>query len=147
MRKIELIVIHCSASDIPWQCTPGAIEKLHTFPKTETMDWGEYKNVKCFGWPRVGYHGIIDNNAELFMVNDPGVVTWHCKGFNTNSLGYCLTGDKIISDNQKEKLIEVLKSDLKKYGLRAIDVLGHYELNKNKSCPNFNMDEIRRKLI
>jgi len=147
-RLISYIVVHCTASDNPDQDNPQSIIDLHTGPKDKQVDWGEYKDVNCFGWDHVGYHDFITNDGLLFELLDQDVPGYHVKGYNKHSYAICLSGNKEFTPFQIEKLVTRLQEKVIEFGLRPHDVLGHYELdNKGKTCPNIDMDIIRRRLV
>jgi N-acetyl-anhydromuramyl-L-alanine amidase AmpD len=142
MRKIEKLIVHCSASDNPEQDSPKAIWHLHTAPKTEKIKWGEY-NTTGNGWSDIGYHIIITTDGDVHNGRPIGKVGAHCKGQNEDSVGICLTGINKFTSAQFESLIDLLKDLTEKYGLFNSQVFGHYEFDIKKTCPNLNMDFIR----
>lgn len=140
MRKINLIVIHCSASE-----------------------WGDAKVIKEWhakrGFLDIGYHYVILNkfqtykewkqNASNFSkdgIIEKGrseeVMGAHVEGFNANSLGICLVGDRYFTPIQKQSLKILVRNLKSKYP--GSEVKGHYELNPNKTCPNMDMNELRK---
>ncbi len=147
-RKINFVLVHCSATDNPDQDNAQSIIDLHTGPKTKIVDWGNYKNIKCFNWDHVGYQDFITKDGILFEILDKDIAGYHCEGFNSHSYGICISGDTEFTEFQMEALVIRLQELLIKFGLRPHDVLGHYELDKKgKTCPNIDMDIIRRRLV
>jgi len=140
---IKKLILHCSASN--W----GDVEEIRKWHKAR-------------GWRDIGYHYVIQNRyhtyADWRLRNEKwegglaGIVQTgraenvqgaHVKNHNENTLGICLIGYKYFDKEQFYSLI-ILCADLcKKYGLRISDIKGHYEYDKNKTCPNFNMDSFR----
>lgn len=69
----------------------------------------------------------------------------HAYGFNRDTLSVCLIGDNYFTRNQIVSLIKVLKWWDFHFRIRTRDIMGHYELpNTNKSCPNLDMNRIRK---
>ena len=146
MRKIEKIIIHCSASEFG---DASRIKLWHTV--------GE-GNSKGKGWADIGYHYII-NNGKVFKddkVNQrvqngfvekgraDSVSGAHTQGQNSNSIGICLIGNKYFTEEQFNSLNTLLDSLLKAYNLTKNDVYGHYNFS-SKTCPNFNVQEFMEK--
>ncbi len=127
LSKIKQIVIHHSAID---GFTPFDYAKWHI----------------ARGWPGIGYHFVIDSNGIISQTNELDTVSYHTKGFNTQSIGIALSGNlsnHIPSDSQKQALIKLIKDLKKQLGISLI-VKGHGELTKTE-CPGklLNLNEIR----
>jgi N-acetyl-anhydromuramyl-L-alanine amidase AmpD len=96
LDKLQFVVLHHSASP----------------PTTSFQDIREWHMVDR-GWEDVGYHFVID--LEGIHTGRPvDVVGAHCQGFNTQSIGICLTGDNTKSayrwtPQQKHLLKELLE--------------------------------------
>lgn len=129
MRKINKIIIHCSA-------TPEGRDV-----KTETIrDW----HVNGNHWKDIGYHYVIELDGSVHKGRDESVVGAHCSGQNANSIGVCYVGGiakdgKTPKDTrteaQKQSLLELLKSLKVKYPNATIH--GHREFAA-KACPSFD---------
>ena len=135
MRKINKIIIHCSASEF------GNAQRIR--------EWHLER-----GWSDIGYHYVI-NNGKVFKddkINqrvqdgfiekgrDDSVVGAHTQGQNSNSIGICLIGNKDFTKEQFNSLTTLLDSLLKMYNLTKNDVYGHYNFCSN-TCSNFNVQE------
>lgn len=146
MRKINKIIIHCSASDFG---NAQRIREWHTA--------GEGNN-KGNGWSDIGYHYVI-NNGKVFKddkINqrvqdgfiekgrDDSIAGAHTQGQNSNSIGICLVGNKDFTEEQFNSLNTLLDSLLKAYNLTKNDVYGHYNFS-SKTCPNFDVQEFMKK--
>lgn len=131
---------------------PKRIIIHHSLTKdSDTVSWGAIRNfhVNDNAWSDIGYHfGIekIRGQTEILMgrVTDrPGA---HCRGNNSDSIGICFVGnfdvDQVPIENW-EYGIKLVKFLVRTYGIKKI--VGHTELNSNKSCPgkNFDMDKFR----
>jgi N-acetylmuramoyl-L-alanine amidase len=124
MRKINLIVIHCSDSDIPSHDNIETIRKWH---------------VQERGWSDVGYHHFIRKNGDICRGRSEATPGAHVSGHNSRSIGVCLSGRKSFTDDQFRALEKLCKELCKKYGLEKSDILGHRDLQSGKTCPNFDV--------
>jgi hypothetical protein len=81
-------------------------------------------------------------------IDSPGA---HTLGFNQNSIGICLVGDKYFTREQVVSLYNIVMGIKNMTGTFSLDaVYGHYEagmLNTKyavqKTCPNMPMDKFR----
>lgn len=129
MRKINKLIVHCSA-------TPEGRDV-----KTETIkDW----HVNGNHWKDIGYHYVIELDGSIHKGRDEKEVGAHCAGQNTNSIGVCYIGGveadgKTPKDTrteaQKKSLLELLKKLKEKYPNATIH--GHREF-ASKACPSFD---------
>lgn len=144
MRTINMIVVHCSASDKAFDDSLHRINLLHTGNRKTPIKWGKY-DTHCFGWSDTGYHYVITKDGKIHPARPESKPGAHAKGFNQSSLAICLTGDKEFSEEQFESLRKLVIQELiPKHELSIIDVIGHNELNKAKTCPNFNVLDVMR---
>lgn len=125
MRYIDSIIVHCSDTPNNRDVTVEEIRGWH---------------VKGNGWDDIGYHFIIYRNGDLMTGRPVRIAGAHCYGYNSNSIGICLIGrDKFTKAqfNALRNLDRVLQGvfgDLSRYG--------HRDLNKYKTCPNFDVKEV-----
>jgi len=130
MRRIDKIIIHCSA-------TPEGVEV-----STATIDdWHKQR-----GWRGIGYHYVVMLDGTIEYGRSIYETGAHVKNHNQGSIGVCYIGG--LDDNlepkdtrtseQKESLLDLIKT-LKRLHLDAT-VHGHSEF-ANKSCPCFNVQE------
>ena len=127
MRKIDKIIVHCSATREGQDIDAATIDDWH----------------KDRGWAGIGYHYVvkIDGTIEYGpMVDKVGA---HCKGQNTGSIGVCYIGgcdeDMQPKDTrtsaQKTSLFQLLLF-LKKMHKEAT-IYGHRDFS-TKACPSFD---------
>ena len=77
LNKINKIIIHCSDSDVEAHDNVQTIRVWHL----------------ARGFEDIGYHYIIMKHTEdIGYGRHIGYVGAHCKGYNYNSIGICLTG-------------------------------------------------------
>lgn len=129
MRKIDKIIVHCSA-------TPEG----KAFTVQQIRQW----HVKGNGWRDIGYHFVIYLDGSIHRGRPEYQVGAHCKGYNENSIGVCYVGGcasdgkapkDTRTDAQKAALIELLRKLKAKYPVAAIH--GHRDF-ANKACPSFD---------
>ena len=129
MRKIEWLVIHCSAS--PRDTT--TLEDIDRWHRAQ-------------GWDGCGYHRVIQGDGTVRQGRHDQKVGSHAQGFNAHSLGICLTGnfDKDVlqeEDDQFKALVQVCAVLCKRHGIPPERIIGHrdtYKLLRKKvakSCP------------
>ncbi len=128
MRKIEKIIIHCSAT----RCN-----KSYSFEQLE-------RDHRRRGFGCCGYHYYITRNGQLHFGRSEEVVGAHAKGFNARSIGICYEGgldeDGYPADTRNAlqkhvlfKLLQALRADYP-----DAEILGHCELpGVQKACPCF----------
>lgn len=129
MRKINKLIIHCSA-------TPEGEDV-----KTETIRrW----HINDNHWKDIGYHYVIELDGSIHKGRDENIVGAHCAGQNSHSIGICYVGGvakdgKMPKDTrteaQKQSLIKLLKELKIKYPNATIH--GHREFTA-KACPSFD---------
>jgi len=131
MRKIEYIVIHHSASDFGDKML---IDAWH----------------RARGFKMIGYHFVILNGIRKkdYDRKDDGIIEIgrnendvgaHCEGYNENSIGICLIGDRLFSLNQFLSLKNLLKNMKEKY--KEAKIVGHCDLDpiRKPECPGFDV--------
>lgn len=139
IENINLVVLHCSASDLVGDDNIEAIARLHTLPKNVDVRWGEYA-TRGKGFDAVGYHFFIDSKGNLFKGRDLDMVGAHCYGHNRNSLSICFSGNSVFTKAQFETFVN-LRKDLDNIVGKTLAYFGHNRFNKLKSCPNFDIGE------
>jgi N-acetylmuramoyl-L-alanine amidase len=127
MRKIDYIVIHCTA----------------TQPNTKKESILSYwKNT--LKWKSVGYHTLIDANGVIHELAKYEQITNGVKGYNSESIHFSYIGGIDESGRpkdtrtlkQKESLLYLVKQAKKQFP-NAI-VQGHRDFGANKACPSFD---------
>jgi N-acetyl-anhydromuramyl-L-alanine amidase AmpD len=146
-KKIKYVVIHCSGSSF------GNVKLI--------TDWH-----KARGWRTVGYHYVIGNGypttTKQFVPASDGLlekgrlvdnddfiespeVGAHVEGHNVESIGICLVGNGKYTKKQLVTLVKLLEELLQIHkAVVCVDsIVGHYELNPEKTCPIINMKKFR----
>lgn len=143
MRNINLIVVHCSATN-------------------PLIDWGardiDYLHRRQNGWSSIGYHWVIRRNGIVEAGRQESIPGAHVKGHNLNSIGVCLVGG-VDLDNRPEPNYTTsqwasLKTLLVSLKLRFPNarIVGHRDLSPDldgdgtveanewiKACPCFDV--------
>lgn len=141
MKRIERLVIHCTATPEGREVKASDIRHWHCAPPPEGH-----------GWKQVGYTDMIhlDGTLERLVNNneDPYVEAWEvtngAKGYNTTSRHVVYVGGMrhgLPADTRTPEQKEAMKhyvEDFKKR-LPFADVCGHNDLNPAKSCPCFDV--------
>ena len=128
MRKINEIIIHCSATAEGRDYTVADIDSWH----------------KARGWRCIGYHYVIYRDGSVHTGRSIGQVGAHCAGHNADSIGVCYIGGLDLNGKPKDtrtpqqrEAMRRLVSDLQKRYPGAT-VHGHNEF-ADKACPCFNV--------
>jgi len=132
VRTINLIVIHCSATDEGKDYSVEEITRWH----------------RARGFRTIGYHflihqdGSIDGKAEgCRSIMEIGA---HAKGYNRRSIGICYIGGLLYgepADTRTAAQINAMRCLVK--ALQSVFpsvVIGHNEVS-NKACPCFNVEK------
>ena len=129
MRKITLIIIHCSAT-----------------PEGRSLDFEacRYEHIHHRHFRDIGYHFYITRGGEIHRGREIEKVGAHCKNHNSHSIGICyeggLSADSKPMDTrtleQKGALLALLR-ELRGVFPEAL-IVGHHDLNPVKAFPCFD---------
>ena len=132
MRKINKIVIHCTATPEGREHNVADIRRWH---------------LKR-GFSDIGYHYLIHIDGKIEVGRPLHRIGAHTSGENTGSIGICYVGGmtknmKKAKDTrtqaQKDSLVKLLHELIYKYN-KDMTIHGHNEF-ANKACPSFNVQE------
>ncbi|MCA9313762.1 N-acetylmuramoyl-L-alanine amidase, partial [Candidatus Saccharibacteria bacterium] len=129
-RKIDLIVVHCSDSDVKAHDDISVIKEWHLQR----------------GFLDVGYHFFINKNGDIQTGRQLNKAGSHCKGYNAHSVGICLSGRNYFSEQQFNSAALLIDMLIHFLDLSITDIVRHCELNPAKTCPNFSMIEILNRI-
>jgi N-acetyl-anhydromuramyl-L-alanine amidase AmpD len=126
MRKITLIVVHCSAVR-PDQSSSAA--QIDTWHRQRGFHLG------------IGYHYVVRRDGQIETGRPEYLVGAHCVNHNAHSIGVCYEGGLDIrgepadtrTDAQRKALRTLLEQLHRRYP-RAL-IVGHHDLNPQKECP------------
>lgn len=137
--KFNGIVIHCSDSVF------GNAQTIEEWHKERGFDDIGYHITILNGQIEPDKHiGFLDGQTEVGR--DWDINGAHAKGYN-DWFGICLIGVDTFTDKQFAALLTACRDIMQRYGIDAEHVIGHYECKgTTKTCPNFDVSEIRRLL-
>jgi N-acetylmuramoyl-L-alanine amidase len=129
MRKINRIIIHCTATPEGRDHTAKEIDRWH----------------REKGWASIGYHFVIRLDGTVEQGRPVEKVGAHVKGHNSDSIGVVYVGgcDKNMkpkdtrTPEQREALLETVTNLQESYPHATVH--GHNEFDKGKACPSFNV--------
>ena len=82
MRKIDKIILHCSATPEGKPFTVDDIQRWHTAPV----------NRGGRGWRDIGYHYVVHLDGSVHAGRPEEKAGAHCRGHNRSSIGVCYIG-------------------------------------------------------
>lgn len=131
MRKITLIIVHCSAN------RPGSALRM--------ADIDRYH--RSLGRKGCGYHYVIPTDGTIEVGRPEERVGAHCRGHNAHSIGVCYIGGltaagKTPQDTRTEAQKVALRQLLTDLHIRypTALIVGHSDLDPRKPhCPGFNV--------
>ena len=103
------------------------------------------------GFKEIGYHLVILPNGDVQIGRDINKTGAHVGGFNTGNLGICLIGGfkgkDERTDEQKKTLSYLIVELIDRKILSQEHFFGHTDLDKRKTCPNFDVKKFVKKEI
>lgn len=128
MRKINKIILHCSATKAGQNFTVKDIDSWH----------------KQRGFAKIGYHYVIYLDGTVHEGRKEDEVGAHCLSQNANSIGICYIGGLDANGNPRDTRNDIQKAALrelvnilrKKYPNATVH--GHNEFAA-KACPCFDV--------
>ena len=140
MRKINQIVVHCSAT------REGQHFDVHDIRK-----WHLQR-----GWSDVGYHAIVLLDGTIQPGRPEELSGAHAAGHNAHSLGIVYIGGLELDGQtpkdsrtpaQKLAMRAQILEWMHEYGVTVENVVGHRELpGVAKACPCFEVETLREEL-
>ena len=131
MRKIDKIIIHCSATPEGRDISTETIRSWH---------------VKGNGWSDIGYHFVIELDGAVKNGRALHKMGAHTRGENAHSIGVCYVGGIDKNKNAKDTRTDAQKDSLNKL-ISALmldhseaSVHGHNEFSA-KACPSFDVQK------
>lgn len=132
MRKIDKIIIHCSATPAGRDVTVAQIDSWH----------------RARGFRKIGYHYLVGLDGTVSVGRPESEMGAHCLGQNLNSIGVCYAGglnrDRLTpadtrTPQQRVALRELVEELKRRYP--GATVHGHREFAP-KACPCFDMADL-----
>ena len=128
MRKIDLIIIHCSVTREGKDFRAADIDRWH----------------RQQGFKSIGYHFVVYRDGSVHAGRPIDQQGAHCKGRNATSIGVCYIGglsadgnkpEDTRTENQKKALMALLT--LLKLRFPNAEIRGHRDYAA-KDCPSFD---------
>ena len=132
-QETSYIVIHCSQTRPSQKIGAREIDRWH----------------RERGWLKIGYGVVIKRDGTIEQGREDDEVQAAVKGYNHTSFNLCIVGGakeedwKQSEDNFTAEQWEALKKELTRLVKKYPDarIVGHYDLDKNKTCPNFDVQD------
>lgn len=148
MRKVDTIIVHCSATRAGEDFSAADIDRWH----------------RASGFDGIGYHYVIPLDGRIERGRDVSLPGAHCRGWNARSIGICYIGGldadgqpaDTMTNAQKRVLYQLITELRRDYP--SIDlVIGHRDTSPDangngviepveylKVCPCFDVKEFMR---
>lgn len=147
MRQIEWLVVH----------TAGAYDWKRQRVVHQSVDAVRGYHINHNGWRDIGYHRYLEDDGTILHGRSEEEVGAHAGGFNTHSLGICVSGHgdfEPFNEDQERSLVMQLTRWCREYRLQAANCIGHRETDEHggppvhKTCPGklVDMDKIRQQV-
>lgn len=138
MRKVNRIIIHCSATKPGMDIGAKEIRKWH-------MDGN--------GWKDIGYHYVIRLDGSIEKGRPLEQLGSHTAGHNADSIGICYVGGvdekgkakDTLSPKQQKSLEDLITKLRERWP--ELTLSGHNDYTKSKACPSFKVSEKLKHLI
>lgn len=143
MRKIDTIIVHCTATRPEWWSEKSAEEKVN-----EVRKWHTDPAPQGRGWSDIGYHFLIDRPGTIVEGRPIASAGAHAKGHNSSSIGISLFGGHgggtydNFSDNftpEQDRALRELIGRLRSEYPEITRVIGHNDVTNSKTCPTFKV--------
>ena len=131
-RKINLIVVHCSATT-----------SVQDIGRADIDRWHREK-----GWDGIGYHFVVRRDGFVEMGRSVERVGAHAEGYNKASIGVCMVGGvervggKLLArDNFTPAQWDALRDLIGRLHAEYPEakIIGHRDVNRGKECPSFSV--------
>ena len=131
MRKISLIVVHCTANRAGSTLRMADIDRFH----------------RSLGWRGCGYHYVIPTDGTIERGRPEAMVGAHCKYHNAHSIGGAYVGGLAADGRspqdtrtlEQKRALNLLLGDLHRRYPKAL-IVGHCDLDPRKPfCPGFKI--------
>lgn len=130
MRRVDEIVIHCSATRDGQDIQPATIRRWHLRR----------------GWRDIGYHYVITLNGRIHAGRPIDEVGAHVRGRNMTTIGICYVGGldadgkpaNTMTDAQRDAIDRLCRALVAVLNC-PLEITGHNE-HSRKACPSFKVE-------
>ena len=140
MRKIDKIVVHCSATRPEWMASEGINAQMK-----EIDAWHRDR-----GFDMIGYNYLVSRNGEAVQGRPLEKTPAAQKGHNTGSIAICLIGgfgsdaDDLATEHytpvQLARAYSLIRELQEQFNVKNDNVIGHNRLS-TKACPGFRVQK------
>ena len=138
MRKINEIIVHCSATREGKPFTVADIDRWH----------------RERGWKGCGYHYVITLDGRVEQGRSEQVAGAHCSGRNSESIGVCYIGGCDLvgkskdtrTEAQKKAMVTLIRQLMQTHGISIENVRCHNEFS-TKACPSFSVQKLHKEIL
>lgn len=129
MRRIDTLVVHCTATPEGRDVDVNTIRKWHT---------------RDNGWKDIGYHFVIYRDGSIHTGRSIEQVGAHVAGHNSGSIGVTYVGGCDVNMKPKDTRTPAQKIALRKLlgelvpKYKILTLVGHRDFDKGKDCPCFD---------
>lgn len=140
-NKPKRIIVHTSAS--PY----ATVELIDAWHRERGFSLGYHYVITNGRASSSKEHPRRDLNGKIWAGRDEDVPGAHVRGHNSDTLGVCMVGrDGVYTSEQWCSLYALLCSLMLRYGIPPEGVVGHYELNHHKTCPEIHLPTLRERI-
>ena len=140
MRKINQIIVHCTATRPDWWEKKTVNEQVK-----EVTRWHLDR-----GFSDIGYHFLVSRSGEVVQGRPVEKSGAHAKGHNSDSIGIALFGgfgsdaDDLATDHftplQLAAAYDLIRKLQDQYSIKNENVIGHNRIS-TKACPGFRVQK------
>ena len=129
MRRITLIIIHCSS--------------VRPQQRSSAKDIDSWHREK--GWKGIGYHFVVRRDGTVETGRPLSEVGAHVVGHNRHSIGICYEGGLNdageAADTRTPEQVQALRELVEQMHARfpRAVIVGHRDLDPRKECPCFDV--------
>lgn len=140
MRKIDEIIVHCTATNSKW---------MEDHPVEDVVKEITRWHTEERGWSDCGYHAIIHRDGAVGFARPVERAGAHCRGRNKTTIGVSLVGgrggvaDGKFEDNFTHAQEYALRNLIEEYQEQFPEiksVTGHNSY-ASKACPCFSVED------
>lgn len=138
MRKVNEIIVHCSATREGKEFTVADIDRWH----------------REKGWKGCGYHYVITLDGRVQQGRPEQIAGAHCSGRNAESLGICYIGGCDLvgksrdtrTEAQRKSMVTLIRQLMQAHGISIENVRCHNEFS-TKACPSFSVQKLHKEIL